>query len=84
MASPSPEYVGHRLEVFIGVFCPLMLLLVALRFYSRTLTARPYSADDWLIVASLLGQFIQSGAALGKGPVRIKFRTSTSHHNSTT
>ncbi|KAK4035086.1 hypothetical protein C8A01DRAFT_48650 [Parachaetomium inaequale] len=35
-----------------------------MRFYSRTLTARPYFADDWLVVASLLSQFVMAGSII--------------------
>ncbi|KXX74578.1 hypothetical protein MMYC01_209686 [Madurella mycetomatis] len=35
-----------------------------MRFYSRTLTARPYSADDWLVLASLFSQFVMAASIL--------------------
>ncbi|KAF3002247.1 hypothetical protein E8E14_006260 [Neopestalotiopsis sp. 37M] len=36
----SPEYIGWRLEVFVGVFTPVQIVLVALRCYARSITAR--------------------------------------------
>ncbi|KAK9779539.1 putative Integral membrane protein [Seiridium cardinale] len=61
----SPEYIGWRLEVFVGVFTPLQVLFVALRCYARALTASPWALDDWFIVISLLGQIVAGGIAIG-------------------
>ena len=59
------DYAGYRLYILIGLFTPLQIACVAMRFYSRTLTARPYFADDWLVVASLLSQFVMAGSIIG-------------------
>ncbi|KAI1500660.1 hypothetical protein F5X99DRAFT_232076 [Biscogniauxia marginata] len=61
----SPEYIGSRLEIFIGVFVPLQIAAVVLRFYARALTARRSGLDDWLVVVSLLGQIVAAGIAIG-------------------
>ncbi|KAI1403214.1 hypothetical protein F4819DRAFT_236498 [Hypoxylon fuscum] len=63
-SSTSPEYIGYQLEIFISVFTPVQVAAVALRFYARTLTARNYELDDWLVVASLFGQAVASGIAI--------------------
>ena len=62
----SSEYIGWRLEVFIGVFTPLQVLFVALRFYARSLASSPWAWDDVLIVISLLGQLVAGGIAIGE------------------
>ncbi|KAK6859568.1 hypothetical protein PG995_003204 [Apiospora arundinis] len=61
----SPENIGWRLLVFVGVFTPLQLIFVALRFYARSLGASPWGWDDGLIIVSLLGQFVAAGIAIG-------------------
>ncbi|KAL7625377.1 hypothetical protein AAE478_004594 [Parahypoxylon ruwenzoriense] len=60
----SSEYIGYRLEVFLGVLVPVQIVLVALRFYARSLTASCYGLDDWLVVTSLLGQVLAAGMAI--------------------
>ncbi|KAK6821155.1 hypothetical protein PG987_015555 [Apiospora arundinis] len=65
----SPENIGWRLLVFVGVFTPLQLIFVALRFYARSLGASPWGWDDGLIIVSLLGQFVAAGIAIEcRGP----------------
>ncbi|KAI0483790.1 hypothetical protein F4859DRAFT_512428 [Xylaria cf. heliscus] len=59
------DYVGWRLYVFIGVFTPLQVGLVALRFYVRQFTARTYGWDDWLVSAAILGQLAMAGITIG-------------------
>ncbi|TRX88382.1 hypothetical protein FHL15_010695 [Xylaria flabelliformis] len=61
----SADYVGWRVEVFIGVFTPLTVLLVALRFYARSLTASRYGFEDWLVLFALLAQLLQTGVIIG-------------------
>ncbi|TGJ78330.1 hypothetical protein E0Z10_g10432 [Xylaria hypoxylon] len=61
----STDYVGWRVEVFIGVFTPLTVLLVALRFYARSLTASRYGFEDWLVLFALLAQLLQTGLIIG-------------------
>ncbi|KAI1820266.1 hypothetical protein F4861DRAFT_76473 [Xylaria intraflava] len=63
--SASSEYIGWRVEVFVGVFTALEVILVSLRFYARSLTASQYASDDWLVLAALLGQFVQAGIVIG-------------------
>lgn len=59
------DHTGYRLEIFVGVFTPLCIVAVALRFYARSLSASKYDAGDWLIAAALIGQIV--AAALGIG-----------------
>lgn len=59
-------FIGDRLILFISFFAPLQLILVILRFSARRLTARSRGLDDWLVVASLLSQFVQSGISIGQ------------------
>ncbi|KAI1483618.1 hypothetical protein F4774DRAFT_366040 [Daldinia eschscholtzii] len=61
----SPEYIGYRLEAFIGVFVPLTIILVSLRFYARSLSIGKYDASDWLVIAALIGQIVAGGIAIG-------------------
>ncbi|KAI0442665.1 hypothetical protein F4803DRAFT_350104 [Xylaria telfairii] len=61
----SSDYVGWRLYVFIGVFTPLQVGLVVLRFYVRQFTSRTYGWDDWLVSAAILGQLAMAGIAIG-------------------
>ncbi|KAI1736252.1 hypothetical protein F4680DRAFT_262349 [Xylaria scruposa] len=61
----SADYVGWKVEVFIGVFTPLTVLLVALRFYARSLTAARYGFEDWLVLFALLAQLLQTGVIIG-------------------
>ncbi|GAB1317019.1 Rhodopsin domain-containing protein [Madurella fahalii] len=63
MASNS-EYAGYRLEILVSIFTPVQVAAVVIRFYSRTLTVRPYTADDWLVIASLLSQFVMAASIL--------------------
>ncbi|KAI0020290.1 hypothetical protein F4780DRAFT_742769 [Xylariomycetidae sp. FL0641] len=63
--SPSSNYVGWRLHVFLGVFTPLQVAIVACRFWARSLTKRGFETDDWLVLASLMGQFVATGIAIG-------------------
>ncbi|KAF3003828.1 hypothetical protein G7054_g5470 [Neopestalotiopsis clavispora] len=65
VSGDSAEYIGWRLEVFIGVFTPLVIAAVALRFYARSLTASKRDAGDWLILAALVGQIVAGGIAIG-------------------
>ena len=71
-AHASTDYVGWRVEVFIGVFTPLTVLLVALRFYARSLTASRYGLEDWLVLFSLLAQLLQTGVIIGKVALMAK------------
>ncbi|KAH7310812.1 hypothetical protein B0I35DRAFT_514802 [Stachybotrys elegans] len=59
------EYIGWRLEIAIGIFIPLQIVCVGLRFYDRTLTRRDYGWDDGFIVASLIDQLVLCGIAIG-------------------
>lgn len=62
----SDEYIGYRLEIFVGLFTALEIIAVALRFWARSLTAREYGLDDWLVVVSMLGQIVAGGIAIGE------------------
>ncbi|KAI3331961.1 hypothetical protein HD806DRAFT_478908 [Xylariaceae sp. AK1471] len=61
----SYEYTGWKLEVFIGVFLPLQVVAVAARFYAQTFADSKFGLDDWLVIASLLGQFVTAGICIG-------------------
>jgi hypothetical protein len=61
----SPEYIGWQLEVFIGVFLPLQVIAVAARFYAQSRADSKFGLDDWLVIASLLGQFVTGGICIG-------------------
>ncbi|KAI1332857.1 hypothetical protein F5Y16DRAFT_128603 [Xylariaceae sp. FL0255] len=61
----SAEYVGWKVEVFIGVFTPLVILLVALRFYARSLTTSRYALEDWLVLAALFAYLAETGLFIG-------------------
>ncbi|KAI1175096.1 putative alpha-xylosidase [Nemania sp. FL0916] len=60
-AAASSDYIGYRLEAFIGVFTALEVIAVALRFWARSLSVARYDAGDYLIIAALIGQ-IGAGA----------------------
>ncbi|KAI1140868.1 hypothetical protein F5Y05DRAFT_423768 [Hypoxylon sp. FL0543] len=64
--SSDPDYIGYRLEIFVGAFTAVEIAAVALRFYARTLTVRSFGADDWLVAASLLGQIVAGAVAIGE------------------
>lgn len=64
MAADS-TYIGNTLVIFITCFTPLQILAVIGRLYARRLTARAQGADDFLVIASLLGQFVAAGIAIG-------------------
>lgn len=64
--SPSGEYIGNRLAIFLALFTLLQLICVILRFMARRLTARPRGLDDWLVTACLLSQFVSAGIAIGQ------------------
>lgn len=68
MADSTP-YIGNRLVIFVSVVTPLLVLLTALRFYARSLTARRYGLDDWLVLTALFGQFVATGLAIGESMV---------------
>jgi hypothetical protein len=51
--------------VFVGVFTPLQVLFVALRFYARSLASASWGWDDGLVIAALLGQLVFSGIVIG-------------------
>ncbi|POS74215.1 integral membrane protein [Diaporthe helianthi] len=65
MSDSDETFIGNRLIVFIAFFSPLQLALVLLRFLARRITQRPRGLDDWLVVASLLSQFVQAGISIG-------------------
>lgn len=69
----SSDYVGWRLYVFVGVFTPLQVGLVALRFYVRQFTSRTYGWDDWLVSAAILGQLAMAGIAIGERRENVTF-----------
>ncbi|KAI0099587.1 hypothetical protein GGR51DRAFT_535096 [Nemania sp. FL0031] len=60
----SPEYIGYRLEAFIGAFTALEAIAFALRVWARSLTMKKYDAGDYLVIAALVGQIVASGVAI--------------------
>lgn len=62
-------YIGTTLASFIAWYTPLQVIAVVGRYYARRLTARPRGPDDVLVLASLLGQFVAAGIAIGKFPL---------------
>lgn len=52
----SPEYltedIGYRLVGVASAMLPIVLIFLALRFYSRYLTRTPWGLDDTLAVVS--------------------------------
>lgn len=70
-ANASSEYTGYRLTIFIGVFTPLQIFAVVLRFYARSLTATSYGLDDGLCVLSLFSQMVQTGIMMGESMRRL-------------
>ena len=60
------ENIGWRLQLFSGIFIPLIVLAVALRFYSRWLVVgHSHPLEDALVVVALGS--ILSLAAVGVG-----------------
>jgi hypothetical protein len=68
----SSEYTGWKLEVFIGIFLPLQVVAVILRFYAQSLSDSRFGRDDWLIIACLLAQFITAGISIGRSIVHVR------------
>ena len=72
MATPVPtltpeyiaEYSGGQLVTVAIAFIPILLLFVALRFYSRYLIKAPHGLDDYLVLVSLVFQIGASAVAL--------------------
>ncbi|KAK3682861.1 hypothetical protein B0T22DRAFT_484881 [Podospora appendiculata] len=52
----STEDISHELIGFFSWFTPVQIVAVAVRFWARSLTDYPLGLDNWLIVASLIGQ----------------------------
>ncbi|GAP87004.1 putative integral membrane protein [Rosellinia necatrix] len=63
---PQPnEDIGWRLIVFISLFTPLQIGIVAIRFYARSLTKFEYDLADALVVVALLAQILATGVDIG-------------------
>ncbi|KAI0438186.1 hypothetical protein F4803DRAFT_535869 [Xylaria telfairii] len=62
---PSSENIRWRLIVFISLFTPLQIAIVALRFYARSLTKFEYDLADILVIAALLAQILATGIDIG-------------------
>lgn len=60
------QYTGWRDSVFISIFTPLLFFVVALRFYSRSLTGSRHDLGDLLIVLALLSQILVTGLSIGE------------------
>ncbi|KAI1748687.1 hypothetical protein F4782DRAFT_534127 [Xylaria castorea] len=59
------EYVGWRLTVFISIFTPLQIAVVALRFYARSLTKFQFDLGDLLVLVALGCQLLATGIDIG-------------------
>ncbi|KAI1283471.1 hypothetical protein F5Y07DRAFT_349786 [Xylaria sp. FL0933] len=59
------EDIAWQLIVFISLFTPLQVCLVALRFYARSLTKRRYDLADLLVVVALVAQLVATGIDIG-------------------
>lgn len=62
----STEYIRHGIIISDVLFTALEIICTGLRFWARSLTARVYDFDDWLVVASVLDQFIAGETAIGE------------------
>ncbi|KAI0533110.1 hypothetical protein GGR58DRAFT_488033 [Xylaria digitata] len=60
----SQEYAGWKVEVFLGIFTPLVVISVALRFYAQSFTASQHGLEDWLVSAALLAHLVQTGVII--------------------
>ncbi|KAI1078185.1 hypothetical protein F5B20DRAFT_548367 [Whalleya microplaca] len=66
--APTQEPTGgadHATMVVSGVVIVLVIISVALRFYTRIFTRAGLKADDWLILAALIATLTFSGLLLG-------------------
>lgn len=63
--APSAEYNGNKLIIFTGLFIPLQILCVALRYLARHMIKGPWGLDDLLILPSLILQLCQAGVDIG-------------------
>ncbi|KAI1324531.1 putative alpha-xylosidase [Xylariaceae sp. FL0255] len=59
------DWAGWRDIVFIAIFQPFLILVVALRFHARSLTKSKLDIGDFLVVLSLVCQLIASGVYIG-------------------
>jgi hypothetical protein len=67
------EDIGSRLQIFSGVFIPLQVIAVALRFYSRWLVVgQSHPLEDALVVVALISQLILDSVCLGKWSAMFK------------
>ncbi|KAE8154101.1 hypothetical protein BDV25DRAFT_136247 [Aspergillus avenaceus] len=60
-----PEYIGDRLLIFTGLFVPLQICCVALRFYIRYKIRTPWGLDDAVILIALAAQLGMAGLSIG-------------------
>lgn len=61
----SSEYVGWKVDIFTGVFLPLQVAAVGLRFYTRRLTRSSWGIDGGITLVALILQIILAGLSLG-------------------
>lgn len=65
------ENVGWRLQLFTGFIIPLIIISVALRFYSRWLVVgHSHPIEDVLILVALVS--ILALAAVGVGKISLR------------
>lgn len=59
------EYAGYTLVVFTGIFIPVQIMFVGLRFYARY-TLHAWGWDDLIVLVSLVMQLIIGALCIGK------------------
>ncbi|KAJ5854278.1 hypothetical protein N7534_006821 [Penicillium rubens] len=68
LRSPSPDILaedeGRKLIAVASVFIPILILVVALRFFAMYIKRRPWGVDDGLVVLSLVWQLGASTLAM--------------------
>lgn len=63
---PAPsDYNGNKLIIFTGLFIPVQIICVALRYLARYMIKGPWGLDDLLILTSLILQLCQAGVDIG-------------------
>jgi hypothetical protein len=75
LQDPIPQG-GVDVIVSTTVFLFLAIVTTGLRFYSRAISARPFSIEDWLLLAGLVSfrfpigiEFLLTGSLLSSGPL---------------
>lgn len=64
--SDSSEFSGNTVLIFFGIFVPIQIVCVALRFWSRYIVKASWGADDVFVAVSLFLQLVQAGLCIGQ------------------